>query len=97
MGRAGAVRRASRRVAATGVRVPADRRADRRLLNLPASLLTASLAHDFVGIARRGEWIEDRCDFDRLGRDLAFASCCLTSGAKAVGRASGVFKVMAGL
>ncbi len=59
----------------------------------PASLLTASLAFDFIGIARRGEWIEARCDFNRVGRELAFANCYLTSGAKVIGRASGVFKV----
>lgn len=59
----------------------------------PASLLTASLAFDFIGIARRGEWIEARCDFNRVGRELAFANCYLTSSAKVIGRASGVFKV----
>ena len=59
----------------------------------PASLLTTSLVYDFIGAVRRGEWIEARCDFSRVGRELAFANCYLTSGAKVIGRASGVFKV----
>lgn len=62
----------------------------------PVSLLTASLAFDFVGVVRRGEWVEARCDFHRVGRALAFANCYLTSDAGVVGRASGVFKVAAG-
>lgn len=61
----------------------------------PASLLTASLAFDFVGVARRGEWVEARCDFHRTGRTLAFANCYITSGARVVGRANGLFKVAA--
>lgn len=59
----------------------------------PASLLTASLTFDFITTARRGEWIEARCDFNRVGRELAFANCYLTSGTKVIGRASGVFKI----
>ena len=59
----------------------------------PASLLTASLAFDFVGVARQGEWVEARCDFHRVGRTLAFGNCYLTSGARVVGRANGVFTV----
>lgn len=62
----------------------------------PASLLTASLTFDFVGVARHGEWVEARCDFHRVGRTLAFANCYLTSGTRVVGRASGAFKVATG-
>lgn len=61
----------------------------------PASLLTASLAFDFIGVVRRGEWVEACCDFHRTGRTLAFANCYITNGAGVVGRASGVFKVAA--
>jgi len=61
----------------------------------PLALLTASLAYDFIGVARRGEWIQAQCDFNRVGRELAFANCYLTHGAKVIGRASGVFKVPA--
>jgi acyl-coenzyme A thioesterase 13 len=63
----------------------------------PVSLLTASLAYDFVGVVRRGDWVEARCEFHRTGRELAFANCYLTTGGGVVGRASGVFKVSARL
>ena len=58
-------------------------------------LLTTSLVFDFVDIARRGEWIEARCDFQRTGRQIAFANCYVKRGADVIGRASGVFKVLA--
>jgi len=59
----------------------------------PARLLTTGIAYDFVGIARRGEWIEARADFYRVGRELAFANCYIRTANKIIGRASGQFKV----
>lgn len=58
----------------------------------PALPLTVSLTFDFVGVARHGGRFETRCGFHRIGRTLAFADCCLTSGARVVGRANNAFK-----
>jgi acyl-coenzyme A thioesterase 13 len=60
----------------------------------PVRLLTTSLVFDFVDIARRGEWIEAQCDFQRTGRAIAFANCYVKRGGDVIGRASGVFKVL---
>jgi acyl-coenzyme A thioesterase PaaI-like protein len=57
-------------------------------------LLTTSLAFDFINIARRGEWIEAQCDFQRTDREIAFANCYVKRGRDVIGRASGVFKVL---
>ena len=61
----------------------------------PARLLTTSLTFDFVSVARRGEWIEARCDVQRVGRQIAFANCFVRRGQDVIGRASGIFKVSA--
>ena len=58
----------------------------------PASLVTASLTVEFLGAARLGDWIEAVCDFNRVGRRMAFANCYLTVGERKVVRASGVFQ-----
>ncbi len=60
----------------------------------PVRLLTTSLAFDFIDIARRGEWIEAQCDFQRTGREIAFANCYVKRASGVIGRASGVFKVL---
>ena len=57
-------------------------------------LLTTSLVFDFVDIVRRGEWIEAQCDFQRTGREIAFANCYVKRGGNVIGRASGIFKVL---
>ncbi len=57
-------------------------------------LLTTSLVFDFISIARRGDWIEAQCDFQRTGREIAFANCYVTRSGDVIGRASGVFKVL---
>jgi acyl-coenzyme A thioesterase PaaI-like protein len=66
----------------------AERRSDP-----PVSLLTTSITYDFIGVARRGQWIEAQADFKRVGREIAFANCYIRSGGRKIGRASGVFKV----
>ena len=58
----------------------------------PVRLLTTSLAFDFIDIARRGEWIEAQCDFQRTGREIAFANCYVKRASGVIGRASGVFE-----
>ncbi len=58
-----------------------------------ASLITASLTVDFVGGAGLGDWIEAECDFNRVGRRMAFGNCYITAGERRIARASGVFGV----
>jgi acyl-coenzyme A thioesterase 13 len=70
-------------------------KAGERRSDPPVSLLTVSITYDFIGLARRGEWLEARTDFKRVGRELAFANCYVRSGGKEIGRANGVFKVAA--
>jgi len=61
----------------------------------PVSLLTASLAVDFYGAARLGDWLEAATDVSRVGHQIAFGNCYLRVGDKIVARASGVFNVRA--
>ena len=61
----------------------------------PTRLLTISIAYDFMGSGKLGDWIEARTDFYRVGRDVAFANCYFRSNGKVIGRASGQFKVAA--
>jgi acyl-coenzyme A thioesterase 13 len=58
------------------------------------SLLTTSIAYDFIGSAQRGEWIEVRSDFQRIGRAVCFANCYIRAEDRVIGRANGIFKVV---
>jgi uncharacterized protein (TIGR00369 family) len=57
----------------------------------PLPLVTASLAIDFAGSARLGDWLEAHVDVQRIGRSVAFANCYICRGAERIVRASGVF------
>lgn len=57
----------------------------------PARLTTASLTTDFAGSARLGDWLEARCDIQRLGNRLAFANVYISVEDKRIARASGIF------
>jgi acyl-coenzyme A thioesterase 13 len=59
----------------------------------PARLLTTSIAYDFIGSAKLGDWIETRTDFFKVGREVAFANCYFRANRKVIGRANGQFKV----
>lgn len=54
-------------------------------------MVTASLTIDFTGSARVGDWLEGRATLERMGGRLAYATCRLTVGERAVAHASGVF------
>jgi acyl-coenzyme A thioesterase 13 len=60
----------------------------------PVRLLTTSIAYDFMGNGKLGDWIEARTDFYRVGREVAFANCYFRSNGRAIGRANGQFKVV---
>jgi acyl-coenzyme A thioesterase 13 len=59
----------------------------------PARLLTTSIAYDFIGSAKLGDWIEARTDFFKAGREVAFANCYFRANRRVIGRANGQFKV----
>lgn len=57
----------------------------------PVPLTTISLAVDFAGGARVGDFVQTRTDVQRIGRRIAFANCYLTVGNRRLVRASAVF------
>ena len=58
------------------------------------SLVTASLALDYAGTAKRGDWIETNTDIQKIGARLAFANAYLCVGSTRIVRASAVFLVV---
>lgn len=59
----------------------------------PASLVTASLALDFAGTAKIGDWLEARVDVQKRGSRLSFANCYISVNEQRIVRASAVFLV----
>lgn len=57
----------------------------------PLSLVTVSLTTDFFDSARPGDWLEAHTRVRRIGARLAYASCELRVGERAILGASGVF------
>lgn len=57
----------------------------------PRTLVTVNLTVDFIGSAKRGEWIEARVEIQKSDGRTAFASARLTVGNKQIVRASGIF------
>ncbi|TNC81342.1 MAG: esterase [Oleiphilus sp.] len=62
----------------------------------PTPIVTASLNIDYLGVAKRGDWIEVRTEVGKVGRRLAFANCCFSVADKTIARASAVFGVVEG-
>lgn len=65
----------------------------------PRKLVTTSLACDFAGNARPGDWIEARVEVYRPGNRVAFASCFVwridAGGAsERIARASATFQIL---
>ena len=58
------------------------------------SLVTASLALDYAGTAKLGDWIETNIDIQKIGARLAFANAYLCVGSTRIVRASAVFLVL---
>jgi acyl-coenzyme A thioesterase 13 len=57
----------------------------------PANLTTASLAADFVGAPKVGDWVEAHVDVQKVGGRLAFANAFLVVDGERVVRGSAVF------
>ena len=60
----------------------------------PVPIITANLSIDYAGSAKLGEWIEAYTDIQKTGKNMAFANCYFSIGAKRIVRASGVFFVV---
>jgi acyl-coenzyme A thioesterase PaaI-like protein len=56
--------------------------------------MTVHLSVDFLRMARPGEWLQGRAEMTHATRELAFAEGRAFIGAREIGRASGVFKLM---
>jgi uncharacterized protein (TIGR00369 family) len=57
----------------------------------PLPLVTANLAVDFAGAARKGDWLECRVDIQRVGGRLAYANAYIWRGEERIVRASAIF------
>jgi acyl-coenzyme A thioesterase 13 len=55
------------------------------------SFVTAHLAVDYAGAARKGDWVESSVEIQRVGARLAFANCYLVAGGRPIVRASAIF------
>ena len=53
--------------------------------------VTAHLAVDYAGAARKGDWVESSVEIQRVGARLAFANCYLVAGGRPIVRASAIF------
>ena len=60
----------------------------------PRKLVTTSLAVDFAGNARIGDWIEARVDIMRPGRQVAFVNCFVFHAGERIARGSATFLVL---
>ena len=58
------------------------------------SLVTVSLALDFLGTARLGQWVEVRPRLARLGSTLCFAEALVTADGEPCAKAHATFRVM---
>jgi uncharacterized protein (TIGR00369 family) len=59
----------------------------------PRSVLTVSLALDFLGSAQIGQWLEFVPRVLKAGNNLGFADCIVSAGGQPVARASATFRV----
>ena len=59
-----------------------------------ASLVTVSLALDFLGSAQLGQWVEVAPKLNRLGSTLCFAEALVTADGAPCAKAHGTFRVM---
>ncbi len=59
------------------------------------SLLTVSLAIDFLGLARLGQWLSFETEFVRAGKTLSFAQCFVKADGIVCARANASFRALA--
>jgi acyl-coenzyme A thioesterase PaaI-like protein len=59
----------------------------------PRSILTVSLALDFLGSAQIGQWLEFVPRVLKAGNNLGFADCIVSADGQPIARASATFRV----
>ena len=59
-----------------------------------SGLVTVSLAVDYLGAAKLGQWLEFDTDFIKPGKSLCFAEATVRADGKPVARAHATFKVV---
>jgi uncharacterized protein (TIGR00369 family) len=59
----------------------------------PRSILTVSLALDFLGSAQTGQWLEFLPRVLKAGNNLGFADCIVRADDQPIARASATFRV----
>lgn len=65
-----------------------------RKLGDSTRLLTASLAIDFIGSAKIGQWLQIEPDVIKVGATLCVAQCFVTADGVRCARANGTFSVV---
>jgi len=63
-------------------------------LGWKVSLVTISLAVDFVGSGEIGQWLEVECEVIKTGATLCFAQSLIKAGGVTVARANASFRVV---
>lgn len=58
------------------------------------SLVTVSLAIDFIGSAQVGQWLAVETDVIKTGGTLCFAQCLVKANDDVIARANGTFRVV---
>ena len=58
-----------------------------------ASLLTVSLAVDYIGSAQIGQWLAVECEAIKTGSTICFAQGLIRADGAVIARASGTFRV----
>jgi uncharacterized protein (TIGR00369 family) len=58
------------------------------------SLVTVSLAVDYLGVARLGQWVEITPNLNRLGSTLCFAEALITADGEPCAKAHATFRVV---
>ena len=61
----------------------------------PRAPVTVSLAVDYLGQAKLGQWLDFTTIFARLGGTLAFADCHVHADGEVVAKASATFRLLA--
>ncbi|MEQ1784577.1 MAG: PaaI family thioesterase [Hyphomonadaceae bacterium] len=56
-------------------------------------LVTVSMATDFIGAAKMGQWVEVDTQYVKAGRTLCFAQAFVTADGEVIARADARFKV----
>lgn len=57
-------------------------------------LVTVSMATDFIGAAKLGQWVEVDTQYVKAGKTLCFAQAFVTADGEVIARADARFKVM---